>query len=90
MRLHTFQSLKRVSSYPASHTDGVTPGGKDAMIIAKPRRHEQTQSQHDSVETSTEFTLSSSEAHHLDPSNTSVNSREPLISGSYASTSIMG
>ncbi|XP_049313223.1 transient receptor potential-gamma protein [Bactrocera dorsalis] len=84
------KSLKRVSSYPASHTDGVTPGGKDAMIIAKPRRHEQTQSQHDSVETSTEFTLSSSEAHHLDPSNTSVNSREPLISGSYASTSIMG
>ncbi|XP_054744158.1 transient receptor potential-gamma protein [Anastrepha obliqua] len=83
------KSLKRVSSYPASHTDGVTPCGKDATIIAKPRRHEQTQSQHDSVETSTEFTLSS-ETHHLDPSNTSVNSREPLISGSYASTSIMG
>ncbi|XP_067623442.1 transient receptor potential-gamma protein [Eurosta solidaginis] len=83
------KALKRVSSYPASHTNGVTPSGKDAMITAKPRRHEQTQSQHDSVETSTEFTLSN-ESQHLDPSNTSVNSREPLISGSYASTSIMG
>ncbi|XP_037959984.1 transient receptor potential-gamma protein [Teleopsis dalmanni] len=79
--------LKRVSSYPASNADSGVQN-KDATIIAKPRRHEQTQSQHDSVETSTEFTLSS-EIHHLDPSNTSVNSREPLISSSYASTSII-
>ncbi|XP_058981607.1 transient receptor potential-gamma protein-like isoform X1 [Musca domestica] len=80
------KALKRVSSYPAS--DG-TAQSKDAANVAKPRRHEQTQSQHDSVETSTEFTLAS-EKQHLDPSNTSVNSREPLISGSSgASTGVI-
>ncbi|XP_075153159.1 transient receptor potential cation channel gamma [Haematobia irritans] len=80
------KALKRVSSYPAS--DG-NAQNKDAAHVAKPRRHEQTQSQHDSVETSTEFTLAS-EKQHLDPSNTSVNSREPLISGSSgASTGVI-
>ncbi|KAM7351321.1 transient receptor potential cation channel gamma isoform 2-T2 [Cochliomyia hominivorax] len=79
------KALKRVSSYPA--TDG-NAQNKDATHVAKPRRHEQTQSQHDSVETSTEFTLSN-ETQHLDPSNTSVNSREPLISSNFASTGVI-
>lgn len=77
-----------MSSYPASTCEG-TIQTKDIVEMAKPRRHEQTQSQHDSVETSTEFTLSS-ELQQLDPSNTSLNSREPLINNSSASTSAMG
>lgn len=81
------KALKRVSSYPAS-TNDANAQNKDPAIGAKPRRHEQTQSQHDSVETSAEFTLSS-EIQHLDPSNTSVNSREPLISNSCASNGVM-
>uniref|UniRef100_A0A1B0BV64 Transient receptor ion channel domain-containing protein n=1 Tax=Glossina palpalis gambiensis TaxID=67801 RepID=A0A1B0BV64_9MUSC len=81
------KALKRVSSYPAS-TNDANAQNKDPLIGAKPRRHEQTQSQHDSVETSAEFTLSS-EIQHLDPSNTSVNSREPLISNSCASNGVM-
>lgn len=66
----------------------MTAQNKDAAHVAKPRRHEQTQSQHDSVETSSEFTLSN-ETQHLDPSNTSVNSREPLISSNFASTGVI-
>jgi len=73
------QTLKRVSSYPAATAEGGVPH-KDPAQVVRPRRHEQTQSQHDSVETSTEFTIS------IDPSNTSVNSREPLISSSCVST----
>lgn len=73
------KTLKRVSSYPAA-TAQVSGPHKDPAQVVKPRRHEQTQSQHDSVEASTEFTLS------IDPSNTSVNSREPLISSSCVST----
>ncbi|XP_017840256.2 transient receptor potential-gamma protein [Drosophila busckii] len=72
------KTLKRVSSYPAATADGGVQH-KDPAQLVKPRRHEQTQSQHDSVETSTEFTLS------IDPSNTSVNSREPLISSNCVS-----
>ncbi|XP_065723734.2 transient receptor potential-gamma protein isoform X2 [Drosophila suzukii] len=71
------KTLKRVSSYPAAEA-GVQH--KDPAQLVKPRRHEQTQSQHDSVETNSTFTLS------IDPSNTSVNSREPLISTSCVST----
>ncbi|KAH8392235.1 hypothetical protein KR215_003683 [Drosophila sulfurigaster] len=73
------KTLKRVSSYPAATAEGGVPH-KDPAQVLRPRRHEQTQSQHDSVETSTEFTMS------IDPSNTSVNSREPLISNSCVST----
>ncbi|XP_068150647.1 transient receptor potential-gamma protein [Drosophila tropicalis] len=72
------KTLKRVSSYPAATAEGGVQH-KDPAQLVKPRRHEQTQSQHDSVETST-FTLS------IDPSNTSVNSREPLISSGCVST----
>ncbi|XP_030384079.1 transient receptor potential-gamma protein isoform X1 [Scaptodrosophila lebanonensis] len=82
--LLTDKTLKRVSSYPAATGEGSVLH-KDPAQAAKPRRHEQTQSQHDSVETSAEFTLSS-DTQQLDPSNTSVNSREPLISNSYVST----
>ncbi|XP_055921376.1 transient receptor potential-gamma protein [Eupeodes corollae] len=71
------KALKRVSSYPA--TTGEAP-----REAAKPRRHEQTQSQHDSVETSSDFTLSNEIP--MDPSTTSVNSREPLISASSVAT----
>ncbi|KAH8304962.1 hypothetical protein KR059_001060, partial [Drosophila kikkawai] len=54
------KTLKRVSSYPAAEA-GVQH--KDpAHQLVKPRRHEQTQSQHDSVETNSTFTLS------IDPS----------------------
>ncbi|KAH8404922.1 hypothetical protein KR222_010490 [Zaprionus bogoriensis] len=73
------KQLKRVSSYPTTTGDTGVPH-KDPAQLVKPRRHEQTQSQHDSVETTTEFTMS------IDPSNTSVNSREPLISSSCVST----
>ncbi|XP_030557070.1 transient receptor potential-gamma protein [Drosophila novamexicana] len=78
--LLTDKTLKRVSSYPAASAQGGSVPHKDPSQVVKPRRHEQTQSQHDSVEASTEFTLS------IDPSNTSVNSREPLIGSSCVST----
>lgn len=65
--------MKRVFSYP------VAEGAQN--VAAKPRRHEQTQSQHDSVETSPDYSLSS-EVEQRDPSDTSVNSREPLLSTS--------
>lgn len=68
-----------MSSYPTTTGESGVPH-KDPAQLIKPRRHEQTQSQHDSVETTTEFTMS------IDPSNTSVNSREPLISSSCVST----
>ncbi|EDX15375.1 GD11966 [Drosophila simulans] len=70
------KTLKRVSSYPAAEAGAQ----HNPAQLVKPRRHEQTQSQHDSVETNSTFTLS------IDPSNTSVNSREPLISTSCVST----
>ncbi|KAL5280077.1 TRPC1 family protein [Megaselia abdita] len=62
----TDKALKRVSSYPACPST-------ETKEIAKPRRHEQTQSQHESVETTSEYTISSNEL-PLDPS-----SREPLL-----------
>lgn len=64
--MFSFQALKRVSSYPACPST-------EPKEIAKPRRHEQTQSQHESVETTSEYTISSNEL-PLDPS-----SREPLL-----------
>lgn len=60
------QALKRVSSYPACPST-------ETKELSKPRRHEQTQSQHESVETTSEYTISSNEL-PLDPS-----SREPLL-----------
>lgn len=66
LKLFSLQALKRVSSYPACPST-------ETKEIAKPRRHEQTQSQHESVETTSEYTISSNEL-PLDPS-----SREPLL-----------
>lgn len=73
--LFIIKPLKRVSSYPACQTIEENDGS------AKPRRHEQTQSQHESEDVSTDFTTFSDETPQimLENSNTSGNSREPLL-----------
>ncbi|XP_037912948.1 transient receptor potential-gamma protein isoform X4 [Hermetia illucens] len=69
------EAIKRVSSFPACPTTG--------DISAKPRRHEHTQSQHESDELPPEYSVP--DGTQMEPLSTAGNSREPLLNASVTS-----